>query len=238
MEAAYDALGLPTGGGPLWFYIPIRAALSNDVALNNTEVGAWQFVRANANGRTIGACPWYQWPYQTPPVDNIHTGDYGIIRGGECVGLAAYITEDEGTPFRPLWRSLTLPITVSGQTITVPFDRPTGTPFATSQMAWMSDALDGIKVWPQNGWHVKRGGTDLTVTPTIVGMTVQLAIAETITAGDVLEVSYAFYGPGGANPGSASGVGGNLQMPGPPSTLFPGLTINSWAWPFLESVTK
>jgi hypothetical protein len=84
---------------------------------------------------------------------------------------------------------------------------------------------------------VKRGGTDLTVTPTIAGMTVQLAIAETISAGDTLEVSYSYYGPGGPNPGVCSGVGGNLTMNGPPSVFYAGKTIDAWAWPFVETVT-
>jgi hypothetical protein len=86
------------------------------------------------------------------------------------------------------------------------------------------------------GWNVKRGVTLLTVAPTIVGMTVVLTITEPISSGDVLEVSYAFYGPGdGAL--SRSGVGGNLTIAGPPSPLYPGQTINSWAWPFAENVT-
>lgn len=236
MEAAYDALALPgTGTHPLLFYLGIRAPISTDTACTNAEIGSWQFVRANANGRTIGTSPWYQWPFVG--TDTIHTGDYGTQRNGEFEGLAKYITEDEGTLFKPLWRSLTGNITVSGQTVTVPFDRPVGSFFATSPMAWMSDANDGIKVWPQNGFHVKRGGVDLTVTPTISGTNVVLTIAETLSVGNVLEVSYAFYGPGGPSPGPCSGVGGNLMMAGPSSLLFPGKTINSWAWPFLETVT-
>jgi len=236
MEAAYDALNLPGAGTTgMLYYLPIRAPNSDATTGSNAILGGVKFVRDNANGRTVGACPWYQWAFSG--ADNIHLGDYGTIREGECVALAEYVTEQEGTLFKPLWRALSGNITRSGQTLTVPFDRPVGSFFASASMAWMSDANDGIKVWPQMGFHVKRSGVDLTVTPTIVGMTVQLAIAETITPGDVLEVSYAYYGPGGPNPGPCSGVGGNLMMPGPASTLFPGKTINSWAWPFLESIT-
>lgn len=236
MEAAYDALNLPGAGtNGLLFYLPIRASNSDDTAGTNAILGGVKFVRDNTNGRTIGACPWYQWPFTG--ADNIHLGDYGTRREGECVALAEYVTETEGTLFKPLWRSLTAPITRNGQVLTVPFDRPVGSFFANASMAWMSDANDGIKVWPQNGWHVKRGGVDLTVTPTISGMNVLLTIAETISPGDTLEVSYAYYGPGGPTPGPNSGVGGNLMMPGPPSILFPGKTINVWAWPFLETIT-
>ena len=63
-----------------------------------------------------------------------------------------------------------------------------GPDFAAAPMVWQSDADDGIKVWPQMGFHVKRGGVDLTVTPTISGMNVLLAVTETISAGDSLEV--------------------------------------------------
>jgi len=235
MTVAYDALNLPGAGtSGLLFYVPIRAPNSDDTKGSNAILGGVQFVRDNANGRTIGACPWYQWPFTGN--DNIHLGDYGTRREGECVALAQYITEVEGNQFKPLWRSRTKSITRGGQVLTVPFDRPVGSFFTNAQMTWMSDPQDGIKIWPQLGFHVRRAGIELTVTPTIVDMTVQLAIAEAITPGDVLEVSYAFYGPGGPNPGNNTGVGGNLMMPGPPSSLFPGTTINSWAWPFLESV--
>jgi hypothetical protein len=84
---------------------------------------------------------------------------------------------------------------------------------------------------------------DLTVAPAISGINVILAVTETISPGDSLEVSYAWYGPGGPNPGANSGVGGNLVMHGPPSVLFPNghngatKTIDAWAWPFVETVT-
>ncbi len=235
MQAAYDALALPgTTTTPLRFYLPIRAANTDSTQLTNAVVGGIQFVRANANGRTIGACPWYQWEFTG--ADNIHLGNYGTMREGECVGLAAYTTEDQGTLFKPLWLSLTGSITVSGQTVTVPFDRPTGASFATGTLQFYWDATDGLKAWPQQGFHVKRNGVDLTVTPAISGLNVQLVIAEALSHGDVLEVSYAYYGPGGPSPGTVSGVGGNLRMTGPASMLFPGKTIDSWAWPFIESV--
>jgi hypothetical protein len=241
MEAAYDGMNFPgTGPASLLFYLGIRAPITTDVVCSQAIAGGIQFVRANANGRTIGTTPWYQWKFNGS--DNIHTGPYGTVRHGECEGLARYITEDEGTQYKPLWRSLT-PIMRGSQTLTVPFDRPTGSFFASAQMQWMSNPDDGIKVWPQNGWHVQRGGVDLTVTPTISGMNVVLAIAETLTPGDNLEVSYAWHGPGGPNPGTDPGCGGNLMMPGPPSVLFPNgyngtsKTINSWAWPFVENIT-
>jgi hypothetical protein len=121
--------------------------------------------------------------------------------------------------------------------LTVPFARPNSADFATASLVFQSNPQDGIKVWPQYGFHVKRGGTDLTVTPTISGMTVRLAVAETLNTGDALEVSYSYYGPGGPNPGVMSGVGGNLTMNGPPSVFYPDRTIDAWAWPFLETIT-
>ena len=236
MTLAYDALALPgTDTEPLFFYVGIRAPNSADVVCTNAEVGTWEFTRANANGRTVGTAPWYQWKFNGN--DSIHTGIYGVMREGEFEGLAKYVTEDEGTFFTPLWRSFALPITRSGQVVTVPFDRAAGSLFATAPMVWMSEPEDGLEVWPQYGFHVWRGGVELTVTPTISNMNVLLTIAETINPGDALEVSYAFYGPGGPTINDRTGVGGNLTMLGPPSDLFPGKFINSWAWPFIETVT-
>jgi hypothetical protein len=152
--------------------------------------------------------------------------------------------QDKGIAWTPLWRPLTGgAITRSGQVVTVPFARPAGPDFAAGVMSFQSNADDGIKTWPQNGFHVKRGGTDLTVAPTISGMNVLLTITEAINAGDALEVSYCWYGPGGTNPGISTGVGGNLVMRGPPSVLYPSgwngvaKTIECWAWPFIETVT-
>jgi hypothetical protein len=236
MTYQYDMLFLPgTDTRPLNFYIGIRAPNSNDTVATNAVIGAWQFVRTNQNGRTIGTSPWYQWKFNGG--DGIHTDIYGVMREGEFEGLAKYITEDEGVFFKPLWRSLTLPITITGQTITIPFDRPTGSFFTNSQMLWMAEDEDGPKEWPQKGFHVRRGTTELTVTPIISGMNVVLTITEPIRVGDSLEVSYAYRGPGGPPISYYTGVGGNLTIPGPPSQLFPGKIINSWAWPFMEMVT-
>jgi hypothetical protein len=236
MTAAFDALNLPGAGtNGLLFYIGIRAANSDQTSQTQAVDGAWQFVRANANGRTIGTTPWYAWTYRGN--DNIHTGSYGTQRHGEFEGLAKYITEYEGTQFKPLWRSLTGNITVSGQTVTVPFDRPVGTAFAGKNMEFYWDATDGLKAWPQQGFQIYRSGVPLTVTPTISGMNVVLTVTETLSQGDVLEVSYAYYGPGGPSPGTVPGVGGNLMMRGPTSPLYPDRTINAWAWPMRENVT-
>jgi hypothetical protein len=240
MTAAYDALNLPgTSTIPLLFYIGIRAPNSFDTDITNSVVGSWRMVRANANGRTVGTSPWYQWPFGANGApDIIHIDNYGTIRNGEFEGLAKYIKEDEGVFFKPLWRSLTAPIVVAGQTITIPFDRAAGSFFTSSPLAWMSEANDGIKVWPNYGFNVKRSGSYLTLsTPQISGMNVSFTVSETLSAGNSLDVSYAAHGPGGPNPGTCSGVGGNLMMAGPQSPLFPGKTINSWAWPFLETLT-
>jgi hypothetical protein len=103
-------------------------------------------------------------------------------------------------------------------------------------MTFGFDALDGIQAWPNQGFAVRRGGVGLTVAPAISGMNVSLAVTETISPGDTLEVSYAWYGPGGPTPGPFSGVGGNLVMRGPPSVMVSGKTIDAWAWPFVETI--
>lgn len=88
---------------------------------------------------------------------------------------------------------------------------------------------------PQKGFHVRRNGTELTVAPAISGLNVNLTISETLHAGDGLEVSYAYRGPGGIVT-QYVGVGGNLRMTGPASVLFSGKTIDAWAWPHVETV--
>lgn len=128
--------------------------------------------------------------------------------------------EDLGIAWTPLWRSLSRPISLSGQTITIPFDRPAGPDFASGVLALRngdpaggadlalirktvtdSSAIAIITPWPNNGCHVKRSGSDLTITLfRIVGMSVVLTIAETLTKGDALEVSAGIYGPGGPIP--------------------------------------
>ena len=229
MAAAYDALNLPGAGTTrMQYYIGIRGANSDWAVMRPQVRGGIEFVRANRNGRTWGTNPWYQYPY---PGSGIHFGAYGAIRLGEYEGYAKYVVEDERLGhFYPLWLSRTRPITVSGQNVIVPFDRPSGSAFAASPLAWNSDPAEGISVAPGFGFHVKRNGADLTVTPTISGMSVNLAIAETLHRGDALEVTYCWYGPGGIDQGR-SGVWGNLMMVGPPSVFYPGKTINAWAWP-------
>jgi hypothetical protein len=70
----------------------------------------------------------------------------------------------------------------------------------------------------------------------ISGLNVLLTVTEPLISGDGLEVSYAWYGPGGVITDPVSGVGGNLVMRGPASDLFPGRTIDAWAWPFIETI--
>lgn len=247
MMVQFDALNLnPT---PLKLYLGLPAVISTAVIGSDTNDGTQSFSRANApgmggpySGRVYASGPSYA--YQFNGGDNIHTGDYGSSRWGEIEGYARWLVQDKGVQWTPLWRPLTGgTITRAGQVLTVPMARPAGSDFAAGVLSFQSNADDGIKVWPANGFHVKRGGTDLTVTPAISGMNVLLTITETISNGDVLEVSYGWYGPGGTNPGLNSGVGGNLVMQGPASVLYPSgwngaaKTIDAWAWPFLETVT-
>jgi hypothetical protein len=247
MLVQFDALNLnPT---PLKLYLALPSQVSTATVNTDTVDGTQSFARKNApgmggpySGRVYASGPSYA--YQFNGGDNIHTGDYGSSRWGEIEGYARWCVQDKGVQWTPLWRPLTgEAITRSGQVLTVPFARPTGPDFAAGVLSWQSNADDGIKVWPQYGFHVKRGGADLTVAPSFSGMNVLLTITETINSGDALEVSYAWYGPGGPNPGISSGVGGNLVMHGPPSVLYPNgwhgvsKTIEAWAWPFIETVT-
>jgi hypothetical protein len=247
MLVQYDALNL--NPVPLKLYLGLPSAISTAVINSDTNDGTQSFARKNApgvggpySGRVYASGPSYA--YQFNGADNIHTGDYGSSRWGEVEGYVRWCVQDKGIAWTPLWRPLTGgAITRSGQVVTVPFARPAGPDFAAGVMSFQSNADDGIKTWPQNGFHVKRGGTDLTVAPTISGMNVLLTITEAINAGDALEVSYCWYGPGGTNPGISTGVGGNLVMRGPPSVLYPSgwngvaKTIECWAWPFIETVT-
>lgn len=247
MEAAFDAVNLPLCGSAsgLLFYIAMRPPYSEDTALEGRDQGIVSFVRADANGRTIGTSPTY--PYQMETVvginTDVHTGPYGSARRGEFEGLAAYITEDEGVFFHPLWLSLTNAIVVctscNPQTVTMPFDRPPGVEFASGALSFAWTVTDGIQAWPQQGFDLKVGsatpgaGTECPVTAAISGMNVVMTVVSSpcFVSGQSIEPSYAWYGSGGPNPGNNSGVGGNLHMIGPASSLFPGLTIDSWAWP-------
>jgi len=247
MMVQLDALNL--NATPLKVYIGLPAANSGATVASDSYQGSYAFCRTHApgmggaySGRVYATAPSYAW--QFIGTDNIHTGDYGTTRWGEIEGYVRWLVQDKGVQWTPLWRPLTGgAITRSGQVVTVPFARPTGPDFASAVMSFQSNADDGIKVWPQNGFHVRRASAELTVAPAISGMNVLLTIAEAINAGDVLEVSYAWYGPGGPNPGPNSGIGGNLVMNGPPSALYPngwngaGKTVDAWAWPFIETVT-
>ena len=244
-------------GPPMAFYFGLPAPTSGSVSIPSYALGEWAtylYCRANAigqggvySGRVFPTGPSYPWQFSDDTelfFGNIHTDPYGTSRWGEIEGYARWLTQDKGIPWTPLWRPLTGgAITRAGQVVTVPMARPSGPDFANAVMSWQSNIDDGVKVFPQYGWHVKRGGVDLTVAPSISGMNVLLAITETINVGDSLEVSYAWYGPGGPTPGTVTGVGGNLVMNGPASVLYPNgwngtpKTIDAWAWPFVETVT-
>ena len=249
MVVQFDALAL--NSTPLKFYLGLPAALSTSTVTDplDSSYGTAVFARQHApgaggtySGRVYATGPSY--PFQFNGNDNIHTGDYGSTRWGEIEGYARWCVQDKGIAWTPLWRPLTGgAITRSGQVLTVPFARPGGPDFAAGAMSWQNNVNDGIKDWPQKGFHVRRSGVELTASPAISGMNVLLTIAETLSPGDSLEVSYAWYGPGGTNPGPNTGIGGNLVMNGPPSVLYPNgwqgeaKSIDAWAWPFIETVT-
>jgi hypothetical protein len=243
----FDALSYSVLAPFLDFYLGLPAAPSVDTTYGSTGQiagywGTYLFLRANApgaggpySGRIWASAPSYPWIFDG---SGIHTTGYGMIRWAELEGYARHLVRDLGVQWTPLWRSMTNPITRSGTTFIVPFDRPTGPDFTTAPMAWQSDPQDGIQVWPQYGWHVKRSGTEMPLVsdPIISGMSVILDIGTAALVGD--EVSYCFYGPGGTvPPGIIPGVGGNLVMNGPASVMVPGKQLGMWAWPFAENVT-
>lgn len=247
MYQDFDALAL--SGGPLKGYFGLPAAITTAQTTNVSAYGTVVFCQTNApfaggpySRRTYFSSCSYPWPFNG--ADNIHTNNYGTARWGEWEGYVKFLVEDKGIQFTPLWVQST-PISVSGQNIFVTFDRPNSPDFTNGSLSWQSDSNDGIKIWPQYGFHVKRGGSDLTVNPVLPssGTTVTLQISEQLNPGDSLEVSYCWYGPGGPDPGPNTGVGGNLTMTGPPSVLFPNgyqntpKTIDAWAVPFIETVT-
>jgi hypothetical protein len=237
MTTAYDGLNLPgTDTSPLIYYVGVRPTTSLQPVGTDFMIGSLQFVRANANGRTVCTGSWYQWIYQG---DGIHLTQYGTTRNGEVEGLARYITMDEGTPATPLWLSLTAPITRSGNTYIVPFDRPVGSFFAAATMSLqgtMDDPSDPVLPWPQYGFHVYRGSTELPLVrgPIISGMNVILDVGVPALSGDT--ITYAWNGVNDpTNTHAASG--GGLIMAGPPSFFFPDKTIDLWALPFTASAT-
>ncbi len=247
MYADFDALGL--SGGPLKGYFGFPAAISSAQTTNVSSYGTVVFCQTNApgaggplSGRVYFSSCSYPWPFNG--ADNIHTNNYGTTRWGEWEGYVKHLVEDLGVQFTPLW-VLSTPVSVEGQNVIVTFDRPNSPDFTDAVLSWESDPNDGIKVWPQYGFSVKRGGVDLTVTPVLHGngTKVTLQIAEHLVKGDSLEVSYCWYGPGGPDPGPNSGVGGNLVMVGPTSILYPNgyqgtpKTLDAWAVPFNQTVT-
>src|SRR5215472_1915775 len=244
MLTLYDAMALPgTTTKRLNYYLGLPAATSDSTVFNAGYYGTYLFCRTHApgqggtwSGRCFATSPSYAWQFNG--ADNIHTGDYGTMRWGEFEGYVKHLVEDLGVMWTPLWRSLTQPIRVSGQTVIVPFDRPAGPDFAGSVLSWQSDPQDGIKVWPGNGFAVSRGASQLAIgTPVISGMNVVLTVTSSLSSGDVLTVTGAYNGPGGPSQGVNSGVGCNLVMNGPPSQLVPGKSIDAWMWPFNETVT-
>jgi hypothetical protein len=241
MFSSYDALGVMPANFPIFFIF--QGALANQTDFNNAP-SLYELVpnvRSNANNRSWMVTPIYAWPYLGDA--NTHSGRYGSCRAGEFLAYARWVYYGErAAAYYPLQLSRSGSITVYGQIITIPFDRPSGRDFAGATLSFQNDPSDGIKDWPQKGFHVRRNGIDLAVLAAISSLNVQLSITETLSPGDVLEVSYAYYGPGGPNPGPCSGVGGNLCMIGPASVLFPsapppGNTINAWAMPFKSTVT-
>jgi hypothetical protein len=244
----YDALL----GNTTDYYLGLPSAQTQQTQINSSYFGTVEFCRTHApgqggtwSGRCFFSASSYPWPFVTDPTDpaygNIHTGPYGTVRWGEWEGYVRCLTRDQGVAFTPLWQSLGAAVSVSGQVITIPFDRPAGADFISGVLSWSSGDWNGVIADPgllaNYGFVVKRGGSSLTLTSLVISsLNIIITVADALSTGDALEVSYAWYGLGGTNPGLLSGVRGNLVMAGPPSVLFPGKTIDAWAVPFLADV--
>ena len=172
----FDRLDLAgTRAAPLCYYLGIAAPRSDARSMDISNLGTYAFCRANApgaggrwSGRVFATTPWYQWPFGGS--DNIHTDAYGTVRHGEFEGYAKYIAEDEEPGrFTPLWNSLSRPVVVTRQTITVPFDRPSGAAFARGVLTWLADPSDGIARAPAFRWAVRRNKTFLPYRPACAG---------------------------------------------------------------------
>lgn len=247
--ARMDGLNIAPAG-TLKYDLSHPAEISNTTTANVSDYGTIAFARTHApgaggaySGRVFLMASAYPWPFSginDTGYGNIHTGPYGSARHGEIIGLARFQMNRLGIPWTPLWLSLTNNITVSGNTITIPFDKPSG-PFFTGNLVWLSDANDGIKVWPNYGFSVSGPAGSIS-NVAIVGSTVVITWSTTIMTGTAATIGYCQVGPGGNNPGLCTGVGGNLAIVGPPSVLFPsgtgaGATANAWAIPFTATVT-
>jgi len=234
-----DALNVNAPGKSLFYYLTLPSEISNGTVYPISDWGTVQFCLNNLpgqggmySGRVYCTCPSYGWAFNG--ADNIHTGGYGTIQWGACVGYFIHQVEDLGnTNMTPFWETPgTTPIVNSAtQTITVHFSAPGSSDFIGKPMVWEDTATDGLKVWPQGGFDLKQNGVECPLavdgngypTPGIMGMTVVLAAGSgcTIVQGASEEVSYAWYGPGGPSPGTMSGVGGNLAMMAPTSGIMP-----------------
>ena len=240
---SYDLPGAGTTG--MIYYLTEPGTVSNGTLYSAGEYATQTFCRTNApgrggpwSGRCFGTAYDAQWPWNGE--SNIHLDQHGQIRLGEWEGYVGNQVEDQGNRnWTPLWASMVNPVSISGQKVVFAFDRPNSPDFSGLPLEWRSDPRDGIKIWPNYGFHVYSGNTDLPIASvTIVGMTVEVVVTPTLVPGTVLEVSYAYRGPGGPNPGTCSGVGGNLcmRLMGA-SVLLPGESLDAWAWPFIGMVT-
>lgn len=257
MRTKLDALNLPGAGTTgLIGYFSLPSAISTAVIFPDTNFGTYDFCKTNApgaggtwSGRTYATSPSYAWPFSNfgsaanalanlpqAPRDNIHTGDYGTARWGENLGYIRHQVQDKGVAWTPLWRSAAA-ITLSGQIITIPFSRPTSSDFAATPLVFQGNSIDGISLLSTFGFHVFDGAADLALSSVAIdGLNIVVTLNSPPASGHTLEVSYAWHGPGGSNPGANSGVRGNLVMNGPASVFFAGKTIDAWAWPFIENI--
>lgn len=234
----YDALGLP---GVIDHYLELPSDIPSSTTTNLSSLATVTFCRINApgangpySGRVWLTTPMYPWPYR--PAGDGHQGDYGVARTGEMEGYIQWLTDDMKTPWTPLWLSMDAnPITVSGQVVTVKFDRPAGPDFADGAMSLLSSSSDGGELASCGGFSVYSGTKKLSIANiAISGMTVSLTVIEKLAGS--LTVGYAARGPGFPTPSVHSGIWGNLAMVGPASVFFPGQTINAWGIPFSETI--
>ena len=230
VESSVDALDLPGAGTTgMEYYISPRGAVASWIVMTQQVAAQIAFIDANANGRTVGGNPWYQYAL---PGSDIHFGVFGTLELGEFFGYEMEVKEDEGVTPTPLRIDATTPLAVSGNAVTLHFDRPAGWGFASSSLEWMATADEGISIAAQYGFDFLDNGVEDPVTSvTLSGADAVFTLQNAPAHGDTLTYDYCWYGPGAPGGLGQSGVWGNLMMPGPASFFHAGLTLNAWAYP-------
>lgn len=234
MTAANDSLGLPTRADGMNFYIGQVGAQAWATTAYPGAQAQLDFCRSNANGRSWLSGPWYQRAYGSAgPGDTgyIHPNGVSTALMGEEAAQAALTVERLNMPWNPLWRS-SAPCTISGNTVNIPLQRPPGLDYASGALSIDTTTIEQAPGW---GWHLNKGGV-LSAAQSVgfSGDVAQITFAVSPASGD--SISYASDGPGQSAPYTHAGVWGNVKLPGPPSVLISGKSIDAWLVAFRETL--